>query len=115
MCHVFKELLAFSKVPEVKLFVRLQKVFNQIANSIISFAVSDPDELRSVLQQLHSAFLQDALIAKIFHFKTTRSLWILRDFIYVMKPVSAVSFLWTSTSQKMVGEMHLPPQIFQVV
>ena len=57
--HVFKELLECSKAPEVQLFVRLQKVFDQITNSDISFAVSDPDELPSVLQQLRSTFLQD--------------------------------------------------------
>ena len=56
---IFKESLACSKAPEVQLFVRLQTVFNQIVNLDISFAVSDLDELPSVLQQLCSTFFQD--------------------------------------------------------
>ena len=56
---IFKELLACSKAPEAQLFVRLQTVFNQIVNFDISFAVSDLDELPSVLQQLCSTFFQD--------------------------------------------------------
>ena len=58
--HVFKELFEASKAPEVKLFVRLQKVFDQLAHTDpqkITFAVNYVTELPSILQNLRNSFL----------------------------------------------------------
>ena len=67
MCHMYsKNSQNAARLLKFTVFVRFQTVFNQIANLEISFAVSDVDELPSVLLQLRSTFLQDVSDRKDF-------------------------------------------------
>lgn len=58
--NIYKNLIESSKAPEVKLFVRLQEVFDEISKTEFSYYLSHPDDLPPVLKELRLSMLQTA-------------------------------------------------------